>query len=214
MKKSIFTILYRISHLVMEAKYIANLEAWCTQNPNQRVAENRLLTNNFNIKEAKFTVKRLKRMQLYLLYLNQMKNDIFKYKYPKFSNLCFLLCILIVFLYNPNQFLCNLMVILFILFGINNPYLRRKIDPIVKLYFFRDDLMNPYARQNIQTLKEFEDEQLMRKIYDKKETKSKAEKDAEKLKKKEWLYKNLKRNYLSILHMFVKIADVLEKIKK
>lgn len=197
-------------------RYITDVQGWCSANPNKWVAEERLLNDEFNIAEAKFTYKRIKRMYLYLVYLNQIKHEIFKYKYPRFSNLCFFLSVLLILLYDPTYILCNLMLVIIFAFGVTNPWLRRRVEPVMRAYFFRDDLMNPYSRLNVKSLNEFEDENVMRKVYSKKKKSLKSEeaKKAKKLKKKEGIYTSLKRSYLSVLQLFIQASDLLEKLKK
>jgi hypothetical protein len=202
--------------LVIQAKYITSIRGWCSNNPNDWVAEERQLNDDFNIKEAKLTVKRFKRMWLYILFLNQLKNAVFKYKYPRFSNLCLLLSMIIILLYEPNQVLCNLMITLFILFGINNPSFRKVADPIMNKYFFRADLINPYAKVNVSSQVEKDDEYLINKIYIKKQktNQDKENKKVDNVKKEKGFYQTFKKIYLSLLHTLIAITDKLEKLKK
>ena len=155
-------------------------------------------------------------MYLYLVYFNQLKHEIFKYRYPRFSNFCFAFCILMIFLYDPAQILCALILVILFIFIINNPSFRRIIDPLLKTCFFREDLENPYSKLNVKSIDEFEDEQVINKVFSKKkkELKSEEAKKAKKLKKKEWIYNSLKRNYSSLLHWFMQASDLIEKFKK
>ena len=202
--------------MVIQVNYITSIKGWCSNNPNNWVAEERQLNDDFNIQEAKLTVKRFKRMWLYILSLNQLKNKVFKYKYPRFSNLCLLLSIIIILLYEPNQVLCNLMIILFILFGINNPSFRRVANPMMDKYFFRADLINPYAKVNVSSQAEKDDDDLVSKIYvEKQKNKQNAEdKKKDNVKKEKGFYQVFKKIYLSLLHTLIAITDKLEKLKK
>jgi len=187
-----------------------------SQNPNKNIAEERSLNEDFNIKEMKLTLKRLHRMYLYLVYLNKVKHEIFKYKYPRFSNLCFAIMMLIILLYNPAQILGTLAFIVLLIFIINNPWFKQTINPIFNKYFFRDDLMNEYSRENVKSLREFEENNVIENTFSAKDDNlSTAEaKKAAKLKKKEGIYKSFKRIYLTLLHNFGYTVDFLEKFKK
>ena len=154
-------------------------------------------------------------MFLYVAYLDHSKDAIFKYKYPRFSNLCFFLCVTLILLYNPAQILGTLAGIILLLFAINNPLIKRTLDPIMNNYFFKEELMNPYARENVKSLKEFEQENVMKNVYAKSEKEEHENvKKAKKLEKKEGFYRSFKRIYLSVLHTFGKACDFLEKFKK
>jgi len=155
-------------------------------------------------------------MYLYLVYLNQIKHEIFKYKYPRFSNLCFFLSVLFILLYDPEYILCYLMLTIILTFTATNPWVHRHIIPTLNAFFFRHDLINPYTRLNVKSLNEFEDGNVMRKVYSKKKKnlKSEEEKKAKKLKKKEGIYTSIKKNYLSVLQLFIQASDLLEKLKK
>lgn len=108
------------------------------------------------------------------------------------------------------------MLAIILIFGITNPWLSRKLAPTLNTFFFRDDLMNPYARLNVKSLNEFEDENVMRKVYSKKKKNLKSEeaKKAKKLKKKEGIYTSIKKGYLTVLQLFIQTSDLLEKFKK
>ncbi len=205
----------RVSYLLIQTRYISGVNAWWSSNPNKRVAEERELKDSFSIKEMKLTLKRLQRMFLYLKCLDQLKMDIFKYKYPRFSNLCFLLLTLIILMYNPAQILAVAALILLLVFVMNNPACKRVLDPFMHKYFFREELMNPYARQNVKSLSEFEEENVMQHTYSKDaEADTDEVKKAAKLKKKEGFYRSFKRIYLSLSDFFGKACDFLEKFKK
>ena len=126
-------------------------------------------------------------MYLYLVYLNQLKHEIFKHRYPRFSYFCFCIFVLIILLYNPAQILGFILATFLVMLAINNPMFRKFINPIMNRYFFRDDLLNPYARYSAKNLKELEDENVMKNTYkaNVKDAGTGEAKKAAKLKKKD-----------------------------
>jgi hypothetical protein len=207
----------------MEAKYLTSMKGWFSNNPNNLITEGRKLegfcgvfNEFFSFEEDKFIIKRCQRMMLYLVSLGSKVIEVIRFKYPRFSYLWTLLSALIVFFFDPNQLLCNLMITLLFIFAINSPIFKKRMDPIMEKYFFREGLENPYSKINVKSPTELEDDFLLKKIYSEQleSTKSAMTKKAEKLKKMKGTYKIFKETYSSILHTLVVIADTLEQFKK
>eukprot|EP00826_Nyctotherus_ovalis_P008519 TRINITY_DN1220_c0_g1_i3.p1 TRINITY_DN1220_c0_g1~~TRINITY_DN1220_c0_g1_i3.p1 ORF type:complete len:225 (-),score=78.93 TRINITY_DN1220_c0_g1_i3:699-1373(-) len=200
----------------METKYLTSMKGWLSNNPNSWVAEERQLNELFGIQEAKMAIKRFQRMIAYWLSLAQKAGEVFKFKYPRFSYFFLFLSALAVLFFNADQVFCYVLAAVFVLFVVSSRPFCKNFGPLLEKYFFREELRNEYARVNIKTPSELEDEFLLRKIYTKEldSTKSTMTKKAEKLKKKKGLFKTFKKTYLSFLHTLVVIADMMEKVKK
>lgn len=200
----------------METKYLTSMKGWLSNNPNSWVAEERQLNELFGIQEAKMAIKRFQRMTIYCLSLCQRAAEIFKFKFPRFSYFFLLLSVMAIVLFDVEQVFCYVLAAVFVMFVVNSRPFRKNFGPLLEKHFFREELMNKYARVNIKSPGELQDEFLSRKIYTKEldSTKSAMTKKAEKLKKKKGLFKTFKKTYLSFLHTLVVIADMMEKVKK
>ena len=123
------------------------------QNPNRDIIEDRRQKETFGIRDVSPVLSRTKMVLYYFDWFKQIDTFIHHFDYPKFSRCCYLLLMLVIFLFESRYLLTYLLLILLLVVISYSDFFAVRLQPKLREYFFDESLMHPLLKEQNNVIK-------------------------------------------------------------
>lgn len=134
----------------IKVKNLSSMKSYIAPAYGDYVEGVRMDTEKYSNQLLRLSLSRVKRVFSYVKLVSKDLDDIYHFKYPKFSVLCFLLFTWIIFMVEASNVIADFLLVLSILCIYNHPTFNARIKPVlVRLFFMETDINTQFKKSKV-----------------------------------------------------------------